>query len=290
MKPDCEWFEQNIEAFFSGNLTQEQERVAQSHLETCVTCRDQVTDIETVDPLIKRIFQFELALAQTSKRRRSTLVHAVAAVAALAMVILSVMLWIPLSNPRTAPQHAAQSATAPAAREQALIVKDTEESLNDRTKPDLPSEQSEDGGIPVRNSSRDSASRVPVAENAPAFLVTDAAGYSRTLEDYRGYVLLFGVWSPDQVQTIANLDRVYRAFSTNSHVRILGIASKRAARPNGTTFPVVYNDGSRLLGATPGELMLVDASGTIRFRASLSTDPSALLKDVRTALESQGIQ
>jgi hypothetical protein len=121
----------------------------------------------------------------------------------------------------------------------------------------------------------DSVRPAPVpalAANAPDFLVTDPAGYSSTLSGYRGYVALIGVWSSDQPESAANIERLYQSFSANTKLRFVGVTNERQARATNTTFPVVYNQGSRLLGLASGEFVLLDPSGTVELRGSLLTD------------------
>jgi DNA segregation ATPase FtsK/SpoIIIE-like protein len=109
-------------------------------------------------------------------------------------------------------------------------------------------------------------------ENAPDFLVSDPAGYSRTLDDYRGYVLLIGILNSNQPDSTANLERIYKSFNSNAKFRFLGVATNRQTKPVNTTFPIAYNRGSKLFGAAPGDFVLLDQAGSIQLRGSLVKD------------------
>jgi hypothetical protein len=120
-----------------------------------------------------------------------------------------------------------------------------------------------------------------VTADASDFLVTDPAGYSHSIADYRGHVVVIGVWKSDQVETVANLERLYKANAANSNLRLLAVATDRSPKPANTTFPIVYNQGSKLFGAQPGEFVVLDENGMIELRGSLVKDFGNLTKAVR---------
>ena len=126
-------------------------------------------------------------------------------------------------------------------------------------------------------------------DTRPDFLVTDAAGYSRTLKDYRGYILIFGVWNGKQPRTVASLERVYQTFGPNTKLRILGVANEHQLKPPTATFPIVYNQGSTLLGAKESEFLIVEAGGTVRARGSLLQDPDQVVATIQSALHRLGM-
>jgi hypothetical protein len=104
------------------------------------------------------------------------------------------------------------------------------------------------------------------------------------LKDYLGHVLIFGVWTGKQPRTVANLERVYQTFGPNPKLRILGIANQRQQKPATATFPIVFNQGSRLLGANESEFFIVDGKGTVRARGSLLQDGNVVVASIRSAL------
>ena len=283
MNVDCRWFEEHLEAYFCDQISREEDRLARSHIETCPNCRQQVGSLYAVDPLIKRLFRHDLALARAPRRSRAGRISGVAiGAAAVAIVVLAVMLRVP--PPQAPVEDVLQPVSSAPAPEPSPIVKEPDTATSNRTKPEPAADNAPASVAPSRQTA------LAPDENAPAFEVIDAAGYSRTLEDYRGFVLVFGVWSSDRTQAIANLERIYRTFSANTRVRILGVSNERNMKPVNTTFPAVYNQGSRLLGAAPGELFVIDGSGTVRFRGSLMEDTDTLLKSIRSALEPLGVR
>ena len=92
---------------------------------------------------------------------------------------------------------------------------------------------------------------------------------------------MIGLWRPDQAGPASNLDRLYKAFGSNPKFRFLGVTNERNAKPNNLTFPVVYNQGSKLFGAQPGDFVLLDESGSIELRGSLVKDFENLRKTLQ---------
>jgi hypothetical protein len=123
---------------------------------------------------------------------------------------------------------------------------------------------------------------VAVSSSAPEFLLTDPAGYSHSLEDYRGHVVVIGVWRHDQRESIANLEELYKTFGTNSKIRFVGVPNDRRSKADNTTFPVLYNQGSKLFGAKAGEFVLLDENGSVESRGSLVKDFDSLTKTLRS--------
>src|SRR5204863_7791393 len=139
--------------------------------------------------------------------------------------------------------------------EVAPIVKSTEGADVERAKP-VESAQPDRTSIPRGVQGPEN--------NGPDFLVTDPAGYQRTLADYRGHLLVMGVVNAGQPDVASNLESLYKTFGPNPKLRFIGISSDRQARVANTTFPVAYNQGSKLLGAQPGEFVLLDEAGMIQ--------------------------
>src|SRR5262249_49594419 len=122
------------------------------------------------------------------------------------------------------------------------------------------------------------------------FMITDLSGYSRSLADFKGFVLIFGVLAPNQPQTVANLQRVYETFGKNTKLRIVGVSSRRQRQPAGATFTMAYNQGSTLLGASPSDIVIVDETGNVRFRGSLLEPSANVLNSVRSTLRQLGVK
>jgi hypothetical protein len=185
-----------------------------------------------------------------------------------------------VSNDSTAGNVPVASATTAPLQEDA-IAKVPETASTERVKPDaLTLDQR--GRVPVPP--------IAVGANAPDFLVTDPSGYSRNLNDFRNHVLIFGVWTSQRPQTVSSLQRVYQAFSPNTKLRILGVAHQREAKPAAATFPITFNQGSKLFGAKTGELLIVDSSGVVRMRGTLEQDQTSLVNSIKTKLTELGVQ
>ncbi len=278
MTIDCQWISKNLEALFTGGLTPEEDQSARGHIEGCSNCREEVQALHAIDPLIKNYFQRELARALTRPsgvvvRRRKALPLGLAA-ATLAGIVLVVVLRGPAVHTVSPP---AQTQIVPAAPVDTIppTIKATTAAEAERAKPSPEST----GGSLNRHPGEDRPATTSVpGGDAADFLVTDLAGYSWSLDDYRGHILLIGVWSSDQRASIANLERLYKSFGSNSKLRIVGVSNARQTKPTNTTFPVAYNQGSKLFGAGSGEFVLLDESGAVRLRGSLVKDFDSLRK------------
>jgi hypothetical protein len=117
-----------------------------------------------------------------------------------------------------------------------------------------------------------------IPADAPDFRVTDPAGYSHTLADYRGHQVVIAVWRTGQTESINAVERLYKANAANSKIRFLGVSYEKDARPRNTTFPIVYNQGSKMFGAQPGDFVVLDESGAVQMRGSLVRDYETLRK------------
>jgi hypothetical protein len=283
MNIDCRWIQDNLEAFFCERLSAEENALALRHIESCQRCRQSVDELRSVDPLIKNLFQQELAVARAPRRVRWSVPVGAAATAVAAIIAVAVfrtpqpVLPPPALSSIPAPAVVASTTPAPS------VPKISNTAVQDRTKPQ-PVEPDNVATPAVRATPPKAGEISGNNAAAPEFVVTDPAGYSRTLRDYRGYTLIFGIWTGKQPKTVANMERVYQTFGPNTKLRILGVANQRQAKPKIATFPIVYNQGSNLLGAKEGEYMIVDGQGTLRARGSLLQDPNAIIASIRTAL------
>lgn len=275
MNVDCKWIEDNGEALFCDGLTSEQDRLVRSHLESCFQCREKIADLKAIDPEIREVFKYDLAMARIPRPKRSPLLLGAAGTALAAAAIL---IAVNVQPPPAATQSVAPPSIAAAVPETAPVPKTAGSgTAGDRAKPE-PSVSAQPGV-----SAADAA--LPTEANAPEFLVSDLAGYSRTLNDYRGYTLIFGIWSADQPQTAANLEHIYKAVGANTKLRVLGVSQKREAKPAGTTFPTAFNQGSSLLGAAAGQFVVVNGNGKTVLRGNLLDEPATILASIRTVLK-----
>ncbi len=276
MNVDCQWIEKNLEALFCDKLPPEQDRLARTHIEACAGCREEVRELVSIDAVIKNYLQSQIRLAKVRPRRRSAFVYGTVTAAGLAsLVIFAFVLRSPQIQPGSAPQNAPAAESAPAGSLGEISTTKKEVAGDTtRAKPQPVSAASESG--------RD----LTLDATAPEFLVADPAGYAHTLSDYRGFLLLFGVWSDDHPEMTIRLEQAYQQFGSNVNMRVLGIPDKRQPKPSNTTFPIAYNQGSRLLDAKPGDFVLIGKSGDVRFRgSSKSTSEDELTAVVRSALQ-----
>ena len=271
MNIDCQWIEKNMEAFFGDGLDDLENQLARAHVEGCDRCRREVAALIAIDPVVKNYFRQQMSIARTPRRVRRSLIYGTAAAVLAAVFLFAVMLRGPQVN-TTSPSPLSQAQTAAnTSAEAPLVIKEEAGGETLRAKPDELPATAGISASPARADDR----------NAPDFLVTDAAGYTRSLNDFRGYVALIGIWSSGHPEALANLESLYKNFSSNTRLRFVGVTSESGAKAANTTFPVFYNQGSKLFGARPGDFVLLDETGSVRLRGSLTTDFDTLLKSLQ---------
>jgi len=284
MKVDCQWLSTNLEAFFSDSLDAQQLQLASEHLKTCLSCRSEVQALRDMDPLVKQVLKLRMtkALAAAHAPKRSAAFQLGLAGTAVALVGVLVFVVMGrtggLGDLLPASQTTLQSESRPNSQN-SNDVKVDDEIPALRAKPDAPAPKSP--GIKP-------GPEPPITNTSPAFLVTDPAGYSTNLEDYRGRVLVIGVWSEDQPEAAQNIQNLYHAFVSRKEVRILCVTSRNQERPAGTTFPMVFNNGSRLLDIRSSDFAVVDKEGNVQMRGSLLVDPNVLTPRIRAKLDESG--
>jgi hypothetical protein len=271
MTVDCQWIEKNLEAVQSDRLNPEEIRLAKAHIERCASCKSELQALNAVDPIIKSYFQRELQIARRPRAIHKGRVLGFSGAAAVAVIVL---LLVVARNSQTSVQTTLETPSAvpeiAAAPEPSKPVKVEDATQDARSKP-----------TPDPSPAPDRRAPAAVTNRAPDFLVSDPAGYSHTLDEYRGRVVLLGVWAREQADVIANIERLYKAYGANAKIRFLGVTSERKAKPANTTFPVLYNEGSKLLGVNPGEFVLLNESGAVELRGSLVRDFEPLSKALR---------
>ena len=270
MNVNCQWIEKNLEALFCGTLTDEEGRLARAHIENCTSCREETQALNAIDPLIKKYFRRELEIARRPRFVHRGRIFGLSGAAVAAVVVL-LLLLIRTSEPNPVIPSVAVAPTVTPTPEinTPAPIKQNEPAEVQRAKP------SPGPSAPLDRQPRRVA---PIGPDAPEFRITDPAGYSHTLDEYRGRIVVIAVWNRKQAEPISNIERLYKAFAANPKVRFLGVSNDYQPKPANTTFPVVYNDGSKLLGAKPGEFVLLDENGSIELRGSLSKDFDSLTK------------
>jgi len=279
---NCEWLNSKLEAYFSDDLTGDDLRRFQTHLTSCPECRQQVEGLKRIDPLMRGVLNHRLAIAQmathtNSRPRVFRLALAAAGTVAAAVILLVIGM------------RSTEQIPAPSATNQPPAIQSTTEP--DGIKKDSTQEQKVNLGKPLDGTPVKPALQPeldnPIA-NGPEFMITEATGYTATLETYRGRVLLFGVVSPAQKAAVSNLEQLYEAFGANGRVAIFGVARHREDEFRGVRVPLFFNNGSKLLGAGEGEFRLLDATGKTKLEGNLSD--SADVARIRTELGQLGIR
>lgn len=264
MNVNCQWIETNLEAIFCDRLTEEESRWARAHIEGCTSCRKEAQALNAIDPIIKNYFRHELEIARHPRVSHKRRVFGISAVlGTVVVVLLLLVLRTPQPNPLVSPVAIAPTVPPVPQANTPAPIKQNDPGEVQRAKPS-----------PEPSATTDRAPRTvqAIRPDAPEFLVTDPAGYSHTLEEFRGHVVVIGVWSRKQTESIANMERLYKAHADNPKLRFLGVSADGQPKPSNTTFPVVYNEGSKILGAKPGEFVLVDENGAVELRGSLVRD------------------
>ena len=282
MKVDCRWFGINLEAYFCETLGADDLRLAAEHLNTCPNCRKEVQALNDIDPLVKQLVEFRMAKAEAAPLapRRSIGFQLGLAGAALAMTAALAFLFITRqAGSPSVQQLPSTAAVANPDSPAAETTKIEDATPTFRAKPDAPV---------TRPTELKTGIEPVIPENAPEFLVINPEGYSTNLQEYKGRVLLVGVWSSDQPEAVQNLQKLYQAFGTRREVRILGASTRSLDRPAGTTFPMVFNNGSRLLETRTSHFVIVDKEGKVQMRDSLVGDSAALVARVKAKLDELG--
>jgi hypothetical protein len=274
---NCQWLENNLEALYCDRLDPEQVRLARTHIESCASCSREVQALNAIDPLVKNHFQSEL---QVARQRRTLRAGRVFGLSAATLALVAVLLFVVLGTPQTVVQKVqpspsvASSEVAPVAQNGVTPqVKNPDETgPAARTKPLDQPKIAPDHTPPARPAT---------SENAPEFVVTDLAGYAHKLEDYRGHVVLVAVWSGASQEAVSNLEALYSTYGGNVKFRFVGVSNARVAKPSNVTFPVFYNQGSKVFGARSGEFVLLDQNGGVLLRGSLTKDIESLRETLR---------
>jgi hypothetical protein len=273
----CEWINPKLEAYFTDELAGEELHRVQDHLAACAECRRQVDSFNEIDSMVRGVFQRRVALAQHAAQTpaRPRVLRVAMAGAGLAVAAFLLVIGMKFFEQTPAPPTAVNPPSVPDV--QPGIKKDD---VGERrlAKPDE--------AVPPGTVVEPAVEHI--GSDAPDFVITDPAGYTTTLETYRGRALLFGVVSPDQQKAVAGLQKMYDSFGRNGGIRIVGVSRQREENFDKATFPVLFNHGSKLMGVADGHFLLLDSTGNPRLEGSL-TDAQGIAK-VRTQLEQLGVQ
>lgn len=282
MTQNCQWFDSKLDAYFEGKLAGAEFHSFEEHRNGCSDCQRRVAELDAqltqVEPVLREVLRYRLAQSQRAAtwnyRSRVWRLALVGSGVAVAGVLSAALLFKEAAPP---PPIAAQPPTLeePVAAPPVKTDKVENAGTVQRAKPD---EKPELGSAATPKAG-------DVTADGPEFAIIDAAGYSASLETYRGKVLLFAVVSPEEREAVRNLQSLYNEFGANPGVRVLGVATHRDTALAG--FPVFYNQGSKLLGVEKGQFLLADGAGRIVLRGTLSEASSGR---VRVQLGQLGIR
>ncbi len=282
MNVDCRWVDSNLEAVLSDQLDADQKSGFEQHLNTCERCRTEIEGYARVDRLVGAYMDQQTARAYAVPRPGFS-GRKLAAAAMAAAAGLAVVLWLPsvANQPATQAPPPTEVSAPDAPSAVADIDKAADTTGSERAKPGV-------DAAPAQDAQTAPASTTDIPESAdPRFYVTDAAGYSYSLDDFAGSVLLFAVFGESYAEA-ARFQEVYDSYGLTSNLRILGVSMvTTGARPPGITFPLMINRGSSLLDTPAGEFVVVGADGTPHRRGSLNDD--GLLETLSSALRELGL-
>ena len=265
---NCDWINSKLEAYFCDTLSDDERRLFETHLTSCQACGREVESLKALDPLVHGVMQRRLALAQRPAHSNSRPRVLRVAVSALTLAAVVVLLAIGMRFLQETPAPPIVG-RPPEVQPVETTKKDTEQSSDPKLAKPLPADRK-----PLKPAPQP---ELDVATaNGPEFAIIDAAGYTATLEMFRGRVFLFGVISSEQKAAVSNFQQVYDAFQTNRGIRMLAVARHREDEIS-TTIPLFFNNGSQLMGVKEGQFLLVDAMGQTSLKGSLS-DPASITR------------
>jgi len=282
MKVDCQWFAANIEAFFCDALDAQQFQLASEHLKTCLSCRSEVQSLRDMDPLVRQVLEYRMSKAEAAADAPKRSLGFQLGLAGAATALVAVLIFAVFLRHNDGPSNLLPP------NQIAVQIPDSSSDNDGKTEAAAPDARTKPDAPDLKSPGIKPGPEPAIAENAPAFLVTDPAGYSRNLEDFRGRVVLIGVWSSDQPEAAENIQKLYQSFGNRTEVRILGVTSRSEQRPAGMTFPLVFNSGSRLLDTRSSDYVIVDKAGTVQMRGSLIGDSNALTSKIKSKLDELG--
>jgi Putative zinc-finger len=274
---NCDWLNSKLESYFCDTLTDEELRRFESHLASCDACKQQIESFRSIDPMVRPVLQRRLALAQRAAQidTRPRVLRLAFGTAGLAAAAVVLVIGVRFFQQEIPPPPA-------------LVIAPEVPLGPDEVKKEDPQQP-----FRARLSGGDSVKPAPQPEldvalaNGPEFEITDAQGYTTTLEPFRGRVFLFGVISSDQQTATNNFQQIYDTFQANRGIRMLAVARHREDDLD-TKIPLYFNNGSRLMGVEEGQYLLIDAAGKSSLKGSLSD--SASVTRLKNQLNQLGIR
>lgn len=269
MNVDCKWVDSNIVEILSDEIDPDRKVDLEKHLGACNRCQNEIADHKQIDHLVIAHMEKQTALAYVAPQLRlSNKKLTRAAVALAATLAIGIILSLPFDGNQKPSSEISNSLKPPLLHgPQANIQMDKALKLAgpERAKPGIDSISSE-----AFQNETQKMSEEDLEPSDPHFFVTDAAGYSYSLGDFAGSILIFAVFDGSYANT-GRFQEVHDLYVLKSNIKTLGIAREaNADRPLGITFPLMTNQGSSLLDSLPGEVLVVGPDGLPYRRGSLS--------------------
>jgi hypothetical protein len=277
MSNDCQWVESRLEDYLFGSAGSEARTRIESHLGTCSTCRKEVEGYAEIDNRVRAYFGHQLARAERGTLLSLRPMRLAAAFAGVGTIALA--LWVGMGMPDSEFAPALEEAALADATYEGPVLKTTEGTEVLRAKP------AEGEAIPELDfpATGPIALAAPFPEVSGDFYVTDAAGYSQTLADYSGSILVLGVFNKNRHNAF---EEAHAAYGRDARIKFVGVSLNSDLRPDSINFPLMANRGSSLLETPAGAFTIVGPDGTI-FRRGLF-DVDSLVDVLGSSLEELG--
>ncbi len=267
MSNDCQWVESRLEDYLSDSAGSDVDSRIASHLKGCESCRTEVEGYGEIDKRLRAYFEHQLARAEIGAHLSLRPMRLASAIAGVAAIAIALWLGIGIVNPNGAPAPREAALSGPAFDGPVLKAADETDIL--RAKPAEPAVVP-DAGIPTTDLDTVDGGSLEAARD---FYVTDTAGYSRTLADYSGSILVLGVFESSGHDAF---EEAHLAYGADARFRFVGVSLNSDIRRTNTafptTFPMMSNGNSLLLGTPAGAFTVVGPDGTIQRRGTFETD------------------
>jgi hypothetical protein len=283
MTTNCEWCQSKLEAYFAEDLGRQDLELFQAHLAACEGCSREVKELRDIDPMMQQVLHRRLAQARAAGQWNTRPRVWKVALAGSGIALAAVLGLGMLALRQEAPKAITAGNTPPAIEPAPAPVIDNPKEKTNQPAPRLL--KPEEGPTPPP-APQPELDRRPA--DGPDFAILDVSGEAYTLDSYKGRVLLFGVVSSDQKEATSNLQELHQDFGSNPNVRILGVANRREDKFEGATFPLRFNNASKLMSVQNGQFAIVDSMGNLKVKGSLAN--SADVTRARTQLGQLGVK
>jgi hypothetical protein len=278
MTDDCKLMESNLGDFLTDQVDLETKGRIEQHLDTCERCRNELAGYEEVDRRIGVYFDRQVAIAHAAGHPQIRVGRLATAVVVAGVAAVALVLWLPGSSD-------IPTGGVPLAAEVSVPIDTVVDEIAKATDLPAPARAKPSTATPGEDPSA-AATTTDAVSPGLIFSVTDTAGYSYALSDFRGSVLVMAVFN-DQSPGTAVFQQAYEALGSTQNLRFLGVTLSPKTQPDGVTFPVMLNRGSTLLDTPAGEYVVVTAEGNVHSRGALGTE--SLVSTIASTLRELGL-